>query len=248
MEALLPAATAVDAAGAALSLLVYVLVGVSALTAAPRDLRTRLFLLIALANIAPYGLTIASWRGMPFDQIPRWGWVALLASLGIGVVALLHFFQVFPWRRPWILRYGRWLYALYAGSALIAVWLVVSAPADLLDPPVFYSIELLMLGLPWLFGVLVAMPFAGLFSLYKTRQESVSRHAGGARETTTLMLVSQVTGGVLAVLVIPLVRGVIPNSGLVTAASVLLAASGLLMPIAFALGVWKYRVLDVAGT
>lgn len=226
-----------------ISLAVYVAVGLAAVAAAPRDLRTRLFLLVAVANVAPYGLTIASWRGVSFENLPRWAWVALLTSLGIGVVALLHFLQIFPWRRPWIVRYGGWLYALYAAAALIAILLVVSAPADLLDPPAFYSMELLVLGLPWLFGVLVAMPFAGLFSLFKSRQDALKRHADAARRTTTLMLVSQIAGGVLAVLVIPLLRAVVHNGGLVTAASLLLAACGLLMPIAFALGVWKYRVL-----
>jgi membrane protein YdbS with pleckstrin-like domain len=52
-------------------------------------------------------------------------------------------------------------------------------------------------------------------------------------------------GGVLAILIVPLLRLVAPTGAWVTIAAALLFAFGLLMPIAFAAAVWKYRVLDL---
>ena len=52
-------------------------------------------------------------------------------------------------------------------------------------------------------------------------------------------------GGVLTILIIPLLRLVAPTGPLVTMAAALLFAFGLLMPVAFAAGVWKYRVLEL---
>jgi len=58
------------------------------------------------------------------------------------------------------------------------------------------------------------------------------------------MLVSQLAGGVLTILVIPLLRLVAPRGPWVTIAAALLFAFGLLMPVAFAAAVWRYRMLD----
>ena len=65
-----------------------------------------------------------------------------------------------------------------------------------------------------------------------------------ARKTTLWMLVSQMAGGVLTILVIPLLRLVATRGPWVTIAAALLFACGLLMPLAFAAAVWRYRMLD----
>ena len=89
------------------------------------------------------------------------------------------------------------------------------------------------------------MPFAALWSLYKTWLAAKSAGVQSARVTTYWILISQMGGGVLAILIIPLLHVVAPTGPWVTIAAVLLYAFGLLMPIAFAAGVWKYRVLDL---
>jgi hypothetical protein len=60
------------------------------------------------------------------------------------------------------------------------------------------------------------------------------------------MLISQLAGGVLTILIVPVLHLVAPPGPWVTIASALLFGFGLLMPIAFAIGVWKYRLLGQA--
>ena len=90
----------------------------------------------------------------------------------------------------------------------------------------------------------VAVPFAALWSLYNLARREIRRRRVGAGHDL-LDPVSQMAGGVLTILIIPLLRFVAPTGPWVTIAAVLLFAFGLLMPIAFAAGVWKYRVLDL---
>jgi hypothetical protein len=133
---------------------------------------------------------------------------------------------------------------VYVLSPLAAVLLVAGAPAEVTELPVGYALALLLVGLPWLFIVLIVLPFAGLVSLYASWH--ATRNAGARIEArvTLLILISQLAGGVLGLIVVPLVRAVFPGSALVTAASVLLVACGLLMPLAFAVGVWRDHVLS----
>ena len=63
--------------------------------------------------------------------------------------------------------------------------------------------------------------------------------------TTLWILISQMAGGVLTILIIPLLHLVAPTGPWATIAGALLFAFGMLMPLAFAAGVWKYRVLDL---
>ena len=59
------------------------------------------------------------------------------------------------------------------------------------------------------------------------------------------IIVSQLAGGVLAILVIPLLHFVAPSGPWVAIASALLAAFGVLMPLAFAAGIWTFGVLTL---
>src|SRR5262249_12048391 len=109
------------------------------------------------------------------------------------------------------------------------------------------SLVILAVLVPTVFIVGVVLPFAGLLSLYKSWQEAKAAGYDGARVTTLLILVSQLAGGVLTILVIPLLHVVLPSGPWVAIAPGLLFGFGLLMPIAFAIGVWKYRLLDTAA-
>jgi hypothetical protein len=179
----------------------------------------------------------------------------------MGSLALFHFTQVFPWRRPWIRAHARWLYGGYVAAAVVvgaAAWtfkgafgdLVVSGSSGLGASSVAMGDAALAMGLllvvvPGIFVVGVAVPFAALWSLYKTWLAARSAGVESARVTTYWILFSQMGGGVLTILIIPLLRFVTPTGPWVTIAAVLLFAFGVLMPIAFAAGVWKYRVLDL---
>ena len=188
-------------------------------------------------------------------------------SLMFGSLTLFHFTQVFPWRRPWIRAYARWLYAGYLAVAIVAVTIAVAAGAVAWKiAGAFGDLEatgsgglgavsagiseaaavlIILVALPVLVGLGVAVPFAALWSLYKTWLAAKSAGVESARVTTYWILISQMGGGVLTILIIPLLRFVAPTGPLVTIAAVLLFAFGLLMPIAFAAGIWQYRVLDL---
>jgi hypothetical protein len=265
MDALLqpPVATAFDAISSTASAVLYLAVALAALARAPRDIRTRVFLATALASAAPYMVTALLWtRGSSAAfNTPIITLVAL--SLMMGSLALLHFTQVFPWRRPWIRAYGAWLYAGYVVIPLAvaaALWLTQDMRAALAGAanaasggvgavsPGVSGVTLLLVALgalPVLFVLGIAAPFAGLLSLYKSWKAAATARIESARVTTFWMLISQLAGGVLMIVIIPLLRLVAPAGPWVTVAAALLFAVGLLMPIAFAAGVWKYRVLDL---
>ena len=63
--------------------------------------------------------------------------------------------------------------------------------------------------------------------------------------TTAWMLVSQMGGGVLTILIVPLLHLAAPQGPWVTMASSLLFACVMLMPVTFAVGVWKLGVLGL---
>ena len=108
-----PVATAFEALTALTSAALYLIVGAAAFVSAPRDIRARVFFAVALASAAPYSVTALLWaRGSRATfTVPVIALVGL--SLMMGSLALFHFTQVFPWRRPWIRAQAKWLLAGY---------------------------------------------------------------------------------------------------------------------------------------
>lgn len=251
-----PSATAFDAVSSLLSAATYVIVALAAFALAPRDPRVRVFLATAIASVAPYCVTAQIWA---------WGWQATLSkemlvllalSLMMGSLALFHFTQLFPWRRPWIRAHARKLWAGYLTVAVLVGLVTVLTPDfDLADgagfgavsPEVGVVLGLVLLGivLPIVFVLGLVVPFAGLLSLYKSWRTARARGIESAQMTTAWMLVSQMGGGVLTILIVPLLHLAAPQGPWVTMASSLLFACAMLMPVAFALGVWKLGVLGL---
>jgi hypothetical protein len=253
-----PVATAFDAASSFISALLYLIVAFAALAHAPRDSRVRVFLAIALASAAPYGITTLMYLRGSGAALTRPVMAVTVFSLMIGSVALLHFTQVFPWRRPWIRAYGRWAPAAYAVVVVVAaVVFWVTRGIDIggdagsgsgglgVSIGLEESLLLLALVIPAIFLLGVVVPFAGLLSLYKSWLRAKAENIRSARLTTFWMLVSQLAGGVLTILIIPLLRLIAPRGPWVTIAATVLFGVGLLMPLAFAAGVWKLRVLEL---
>jgi len=263
MDSLLlpPSATAFDAVSSLLSAAVYALIGLAALAQAPHDSRVRVFLLVALASVAPYCVTALIWQRGPQALMSKALIVTVALSLMLNALALLHFTQIFPWRRPWIRRHGGWIWAGYAGIlAITGVTAFLTPSIDVSAAGGFGSgglgavsagmaetllIVVVLVGIPVLLVLGIATPFAGLVSLFKTWQSARDRNVESARVTTCWMLISQMGGGVLTILVIPLLRIVAPHGPWVTIAAALLFTFSLLMPLAFAAGIWRYRVLDL---
>ena len=253
-----PVATAFDAASAVVSALVYLAVAFAALARRPHDPRVRVFLLTALASAAPYGINALIWARGSGAVLTRPVIIITSLSLMMGSLALLHFTQVFPWRRPWIRRHGRWLYAGYAAVMAVVAFAALATQSLVIEGSLdqgaggigavsagVAEIAVIVILLPTLVLLGIVVPFAGLLSLFKSWQEAKARDLPAARRTTLWMLVSQLGGGVLTILIIPLLRLVAPAGPWVTIASALLFGCSLLMPLAFAIGVWKLGVLDI---
>ena len=259
---LLPAvATTFEVVAAIVSAVLYLGVGFAALLRAPRDVRARVFMATALASAAPYSVTVLLWaRGADAAfTLPVMATVGL--SLMLGSLTLFHFAQVFPWRRPWITAHWRWLMAGYllAPVALaVPLWIVGpffqeiasvsttgSGGLGAVSVGLPESLALLLLVVPALFVLGLVLPFAALLSLYKSWLAAKAAVVRSARVATLWVLISQMGGGVLTILIIPLLHLVAPTGPWATIAAVLLFAFGLLMPIAFAAGIWKYDVLSL---
>jgi len=251
-------ATAFDAWSGLLSVASYLIVGIAAFASAPRDTRARVFLVVAFSSVLPYALpALMWWNGGSVAQRPSIV-TGVAVSLAAGGVALFHFMQVFPRRRPFIQSRGVWIAGCYAVLPLLAaatglllsrVLVAASASGDpyvgdaYVPIDVMSALGLLVIGMPTILIVGVVLPFAGLMSLYKSWQDARREGRSDARVTTFWMLISQLAGGVLTILIVPVLHFAAPTGPWVTIASALLFGFGLLMPVAFAVAVWKYRLL-----
>jgi len=248
--------TTFDAWTGAVSAVFYLAIGIGAVRFAPADSRTRTFFTIALASLAPYLLPALLGR-IGYGTTLAIVAVATGASLAVGSIALFHFTQVFPLRRPWIRARASWLLAAYVilppGAAIGALALlpIVSMAASVEGPPgsgglgvsSAVALVLLVVVITIVFVIGAVLPFAAVLSLYKSWQEAKREHRDGARVTTLTILISQLAGGVLTILIVPLLHLVAPASAWVTGAATMLFGVGLLFPVGFAVGVWKYRLI-----
>lgn len=248
-----PTATAFDAISSLVSAGVYVIVALAALAHAPRDPRVRVFLATAVAGIAPYCVTARIWAWGVGSTFTKSTIVLLALSLMLGSLALFHFAQIFPWRRPWIRAYARVLWAGYLLVPVLTAIVALMTPGFDAPPAVgamshdgvLLGLIAVLIALPVVFMVGVVVPFGGLLSLYKTWLTARAHNVEAARVTTWWMLLSQLGGGVLTILIVPLLHLIAPPGPWATIASALLFACAVLMPLGFAFGVWKLGVLDL---
>jgi hypothetical protein len=248
-----PSVTALDAAASIVSLLVYLGVAVVAMARRPDDARARTFLVVAVASAVPYALSPLQWWKGTAAYTPL---VISLTStaFALGGVALFHFTQVFPSKRPWIARHFRWIAAAYlvlplpvaamswrAGAFLLAGQSQGGGGVGAVSPDAAMLLIVLLIPAHLAGGVL--LPFAGVLSLVKSWREAQSDGRDRERDATQWMLISQLGGGVLAVLVLPMLHliGIGPPWSLVIAA--LSYAFALLLPIAFL----RYELSTSAG-
>ena len=264
MDTLFPkVATGFEVLAAIVSAALYLVVAVAAVARAPRDIRARVFLVTAVASAAPYSVTVLLWARGANASFTMWVMGLVGLSLMFGSLTLFHFTQVFPWRRPWIRSHGKWLiagYALVPIAMAVAFWFLAplftalngmataestgSGGLGAVSAGISESLVLLLVVLPALFVLGLVLPFVAVFSLYKSWLLAKAAHQEPARITTFWILISQMAGGVLTILVVPLLHFVAPTGPWATIAAVLLFATGLLMPLTFAAAVWKHGVLD----
>jgi hypothetical protein len=257
MDGVLQPPTVFDTWTGVASAALYLFVGVAAVARAPRDARAQTFLTIAIASLVPYVLPAALGR-LGYGTLLTIAAILAAVSLAVGSVALFHFTQIFPSRRPWIADRGIWLFPAYVvlpfgavlgALALLPIVRMEAAVSGAAGSGGFGAVSsvlalvLLFVLVPTVFAVGIVLPFAALLSLYKSWQEAKRDGRDGARVTTLAILISQLAGGVLTILIVPLLHLVAPTGPAVLIAAAMLFGFGLLFPIAFAVGVWKYRLI-----
>ena len=240
-----PTPTMFDALTTAITAAVYVAVAVAAFATASRDVRTRVFLAVALLNLGPAAGAVVLWREGIHAAFTR-PLVGLLAVTTLaGSLALFHFTQVFPWRRPWITSHMKYLTAGYIVVSIAPVVLVALAPRSVEEVTVLDELWALAVALPLVGLAGMFVPLAGMMSLYKSYLEARAADVRSAARATFWMLVSQLAGGILAAIVLPLLHMMAVPTVWTTTASALFFAFGTLMPIAFAVAVVRFRLLEL---
>ena len=215
-----PAATAFEMASALVSALLYLTVGIAALARAPRDIRARMFFLTALASAPAYLATVLLWARGPQATFTLPVMVVVGLSLMMGSLTLFHFTQVFPWRRPWIRAHWTWLligYLVVPAAAAATAWLFNGLTISATDGDgggglgavsagFAEGLVLLVVAIPVLFVAGLVVPFGALMSLYKSWLTAKAAGVEAARVTILWVLISQMAGGVLTILIIPLLH------------------------------------------
>jgi hypothetical protein len=171
---------------------------------------------------------------------------------------MFHFSQVFPRRRPWIRTAGIQLPIAYAVMPLAVFLLVRWWPLTLAEITPKFGLAFLLFGFPLLVLLGLVLPVASIVSFLRSLREQPPAHPvqgpvarpdatpqPDARPTIFGILLGQLAGGVLGLLVLGPLTAVAPGSVAVMLVAVTVWMLGLLTPVAFAAGVWKYRVLEI---
>ena len=255
-----PQLTAFQAVTQLIAAAVYLSIGVAALAQAPRDLRTRVFCALSIAHAVGFSIPAAGWLlGVTspgaFHRIPLG---VMLAALSLGALLMFHFSQVFPRRRPWIRGSGPQLpiaYALVGPAVFLLVrWWPLTKDAMTAK----FGLAFLFFGFPLMVLLGLVLPIASIVSflrslrdqpMHKPVQGPIDSAGSGrmpdARPTIFGILVSQLVGGALGLLVLGPLGQYAPESFAVTIVALTVWMLGLLTPLAYAAGVWKYRALEI---
>ena len=223
------------------------IVGVAGWLRAPRDIRTRVFLAFSLANAVALGIPTVWWLRGTTDPTkwPAAVTATMMAAMGIGILLLFHFTQVFPRRRPWLQSSGMQMGLAYFLTLLTIGMIVGFAPASLEKLTIGYVLVLLVFAFPLLVLLAIVVPVAGIVSLLRSHRDIQGAGPVGLKRPIEWILVSQIAGGTLSVVFAPVLAVVAPNGILQAMVTLATFAFGLLTPVAFVAAIWRYGLLDV---
>lgn len=230
--------------------LVYLSVAVAAVGQAPRDTRTRVFLAFAIMSAVAFSIPVFAWAlGVKdFLAMRRIPLALMLIALAEGALMLFHFSQVFPKRRAWIITSGIQLPVAYALIPAVVAGLTWAWPTVPTEATAAFAIAFLVFGFPLIVLLGVVLPASAIVSFLRSYRDAVTAPVNrDARPVLAAILLSQVAGGVLALVFAPVLARVAPDSFALTFVTITIWALGLLTPIAYAAGVWKYRLLDIVA-
>ena len=250
----MPELTAFDAVAQLIAAAVYLAVGAAALAQAPRDERTRVFGALGLMNAIGFCIPAAAYflgvkDPLAFGRIPLG---VMLAALSLGALLLFHFSQVFPSRRPWITGSGSQLPIGYALTPIVVFTLVRwwETPQQVTAK---FGLMFIVFGFPLMVLLGLVLPVAAIVSFLRSFREArpnAMPETGDAtpnpRPAIAGILLSQLAGGALSLLVVRPLHAEAPDSAALVVASLTVWLLGLLTPLAYAAGIWKYDVLAIA--
>lgn len=228
--------------------LVYLSIAAAAVGQAPRDRRTQVFFAFAIMSAVAFGIPVVGWSLGVKDPLvmKRVPLALMLIALAEGALLLFHFSQVFPRRRPWIITSGIQLPLAYVLIPAVVAGLTWSWPTVPTDVTAAFAVAFLVFGFPLIVLLGVVLPVAAIISLLRSYRDAAAVPlAPDARPVLAAILLSQVAGGVLALVFAPVLARVAPESFALTFVTMTIWALGLLTPIAYAAGVWKYRLLEI---
>ena len=245
----MPQLTALDVVAQLLAAVVYLAVGAAAAAHAPRDVRTRVFLALSMANAIAASVPSAAWLfeikdPLAFERAPLG---VMLAALSLAALLLFHFSQVFPRQRPWVRGSGIQLPLAYAMTPVAVFLLVRWWPANQSQMTAQFGLLFLVFGFPLMVLLGFVLPIASIVGFLRSMRESALRREGtpDARPPLAGILLSQVAGAALALLVVGPLEAVAPESFALMFATITVSLLAQLTPLSFAAAVWKYRVLEV---
>ena len=256
----MPQFTAFDAVTQLIAATIYLAIGAAGLGQAPRDERTRVFCGLGIAHAVGFSIPAVAWMfGVTdpgaFNRIPL---AITLAALSLGAMLMFHFSQVFPKRRPWIRGSGPQLPIAYALIGPAIFLLVRWWPGTKEAFTTQFGLVFILFGFPLLVLMGLVLPVASIVSFLRSLREQPVRTPAemtgetvdgrplpDARPTIFGILLSQLAGGALGLLVLGPLNKAAPGSFAVTLVAMTVWMLGLLTPLAYAAGVWKYRALEI---
>jgi hypothetical protein len=271
----MPELTAFDAVTQLVAAALYLAIGAAALGQAPRDERTRVFAALGVMHTIAFCIPAGAWflgvkDPLAFNRIPL---TIMLAALSVAAMLMFHFSQVFPLRRPWIRGSGIQLPVAYALTPIVVFMLVRWWPGTPQQVTMKFGLVFLVFGFPLMVLLGLVLPVASIVSFLRTLRETAPGAGktaaaygaaplessgrgstwfdtgdGGvanARPAVAGILLSQLAGGALSLLVLGPLHAVAPDSISVTFVALAVWFLGLLTPLAYAAGVWRYNVLAI---
>jgi hypothetical protein len=149
----------------------------------------------------------------------------------------------------------------YALTPIVVFMLVRWWPGTPAQVSMKFGLAFLIFGFPLVVLLALVLPVASIVSFLRSLREAgsppvmvsegvpdegrVPDRVPDARPAITGILMSQLAGGALSLLVLGPLQATAPDSGALVVVALMVWCFGLLTPLAYAAGVWRYDVLAI---
>jgi hypothetical protein len=133
----------------------------------------------------------------------------------------------------------------YGLVPIVIAGLVWFAPPSFAKITPAYLLGLIVFGFPLVVLLGIVLPVTAIVSLLRSHREVQEGSFAYLKSPLELILLSQIAGGTLAILFAPVLAAVAPNSAMQSTLTVIIWALGLMTPVAYALAVFRFKVLTI---